>query len=744
MREEIACRLSRPPKDYTNHLTYEDSRSSLQAPRSHDANPSIKRWRILASVASFGNNTHRKISNHVPFEETRLYESIITNDVYSVRYWLSQGEDVNQRSMEGWSYLHLAVAYNVSPGLLSLLLTQLSPAERDCDGVTPLELSMTTYKNSTLTTVFLDVITGRILGGDLPPLQALAQDGWQCWPDQDYLDTYLQPHITPHMTQFLSTVSQFLSDVREVHQAAMLHQEVDCSLAYVLDTEAGVTSLDSAGLSLVHICVIFYNIKLLSQLLQTFPFIANIRDSVGRTPLHYAACLNDDDYMYTLLRTAKARDDAEDVLGMRPGDYYMMDRQVIVSPTIQEMIRDKVHHPVVLQPPWPTCLLSASMEGCKVSEAIKTSDVNTLDALLADLNTDLTQRDCQGQGFLHQALHTGTDLPIFTVLLDRVDIAIRDLNGNTIMDLIVSGFHPEELKDAVEKRVRELIAGDEKKGEAEADRLLLAGWSHWPLAIQDTGETSTQSDQMLDRLLHLKAKVAAVHTAVHEGRSEELPGLLDHELLATAADQTGLPPLHKAVLFKRWHMVQYLVCKFPSTLTTTDNMGRTALHYAAALTTDGDNMYRTLRQAGADPTATDWMGLTPRDYWLQPQAVYLADTVKRMKALLDTPMAKEEETARPDETTYSEFIGTAHFLNSETPTADQQMPLTGKTISSDSERAPAPTSEDGKYITKYLGQALTLALAEIVQKQPSDPIEYLGQWLYRNHKAINDSGQIQI
>jgi hypothetical protein len=35
---------------------------------------------------------------------------------------------------------------------------------------------------------------------------------------------------------------------------------------------------------------------------------------VGRTPLHYAAALDDDEYMYTMLRDANARDDEEDLV----------------------------------------------------------------------------------------------------------------------------------------------------------------------------------------------------------------------------------------------------------------------------------------------------------------------------------------------------------------------------------------------------------------------------------------------
>ena len=72
-----------------------------------------------------------------PFEETELYESIITNNIRMVRAVLClEGKESEchtnslQHNLEGYSYLHLAVEHHVSPVLFSLLLTYLSPAHR--------------------------------------------------------------------------------------------------------------------------------------------------------------------------------------------------------------------------------------------------------------------------------------------------------------------------------------------------------------------------------------------------------------------------------------------------------------------------------------------------------------------------------------------------------------------------------------------------------------------------------------
>ena len=59
-------------------------------------------------------------------------------------------------------------------------------------------------------------------------------------------------------------------------------------------------------------------------------------------------------------------------------------------------------------------------------------------------------------------------------------------------------------------------------------------------------------------------------------------------------------------------------------------------------------------------------------------------------------------------------------------------------------RAPPPSTVDGKYVAQHLGTALTLALAEIAEKRPWDPIEYLGQWLHKYRKNLDEVAEVRM
>jgi ankyrin repeat protein len=70
-----------------------------------------------------------------------------------------------------------------------------------------------------------------------------------------------------------------------------------------------------------------------------------------------------------------------------------------------------------------------------------------------------------------------------------------------------------------------------------------------------------------------------------------------------------LSPLHVAVVHNRPSIIWYLSGAFPETLTVTDRLGRTPLHYAA-INPKGKRVYNTLVALGADKTVQDKVSAT--------------------------------------------------------------------------------------------------------------------------------------
>lgn len=64
-------------------------------------------------------------------------------------------------------------------------------------------------------------------------------------------------------------------------------------------------------------------------------------------------------------------------------------------------------------------------------------------------------------------------------------------------------------------------------------------------------------------------------------------------------------------------------------------------------------------------------------------------------------------------------------------------------ISPDVRPNSPPTTIDGKYVADHLGNALTMALAEISERRPWDPIEYLANWLYKYQENTNYNKRVK-
>ena len=71
----------------------------------------------------------------------------------------------------------------------------------------------------------------------------------------------------------------------------------------------------------------------------------------------------------------------------------------------------------------------------------------------------------------------------------------------------------------------------------------------------------------------LQERVEGVHKAIEESNWNVVKDLLSEEgSLLKAADRTGLPPLHKAVVLGKTEIVENIVRDFIDALTVTDHV----------------------------------------------------------------------------------------------------------------------------------------------------------------------------
>ncbi|RWS27290.1 uncharacterized protein B4U80_05315, partial [Leptotrombidium deliense] len=143
-----------------------------------------------------------------------------------------------------------------------------------------------------------------------------------------------------NVQEFLDLVPAYMAKIRHVHETVVRGNFNE--VRHVLTRKRFALSRDHFGASPLHLAVLHGHMDVLVYIITQFPETIDGPDNEGRTALHYAAVIGEEDIQYyEILKKAGAKDNILDKLG-HTASYYLQNPGIL---TIRELLENYKQEP---------------------------------------------------------------------------------------------------------------------------------------------------------------------------------------------------------------------------------------------------------------------------------------------------------------------------------------------------------------------------------------------------------------
>ncbi|KAL1497770.1 hypothetical protein ABEB36_008672 [Hypothenemus hampei] len=529
----------------------------------------------------------------------------------------------------------------------------------------------------------------------------------------------------PKMRKFLEAVPYIMGLIKDVHCDAQ-NGDLDSLINRVSPPvpPAVLTAKDANGLTPLHKAVGLGKSEIAHYIIEKIPECINAVDNEGRTPLHYTACLKDDQKMFNYLIEHGADESALDNR-QKTAAYYKTRASELDSTKVLNQIPEC---PRGAKEPnsfdWSLLTLgdaATSVNGF-VKKAKDKNENGVKDKLVMQESAKNNEEDMQ---ITSKKKNTCKDDNKTSHQEDNKTNKDVSFHNSTKTETMNNNKRQEPVAES-ERSIEGVVNGENEietmnkdgqnrpSSQDEDVKALIESANMEELAalvLNGDGDklVNEKSDNQelqtfLDNVPVYMSKIRKIHTAAREGSLRDLQAALDRRKFAVAKDKispNGASPLHVAVAFGRTSIVRYLAGRFPETVMAEDDNGRTPLHYAAVLKDNG-HYYNLLTHLGADSRKKDKFDKTPT-YYTKIQTDF------NQQKILGEFGAEGE---------------VANMVNNKEPMV--------KLDENDENQTDMPffATEEGRYLASSLGDPLIKGLTEVANKRPEDPIAYLATYLY--------------